>query len=366
MPQDLSINLEYYLTCCASSSPIPLSVSLDCNNITVFEGADGWIGATPVGGIAPYTYLWSDTSTSQYIYNLVPGTYSVTVTDGNSHIATASCTITQPDLLSLRFIGTPPLCPGGNGLYDIEISGGVPPYNYYWYINSNYYYNTSVSLPAGPYYLYVDDSIFYSTDISGVLTNPTSITAEMDGNNESYTGANDGTATVTASGGTPGYTYLWNTGATTVTITGLSIGVYTVIVTDSRGCTANFEYIVGSVVPKFLFYKPDASHYPFNSLDVIDQYNTGIFLNTDIEDRFPAIGTPSIATISIWFTLVSGGFVTDVFYADTTSSLSFWTDVEGWLQMNDYAGIVYDIGTDKWLIDDPKNISYVEIFNSTP
>ena len=52
---------------------------------------------------------------------------------------------------------------------------------------------------------------------------------------ETSPGANDGTASVAASGGVPPYTYLWNNGATTATITGLMPGTYTVVVTDNNG-----------------------------------------------------------------------------------------------------------------------------------
>src|SRR5207247_1513586 len=52
-------------------------------------------------------------------------------------------------------------------------------------------------------------------------------------------GGSDGTATANPSGGTPGYTFLWSTSATTQTITGLTAGTYTVTVTDSHGCTAS-------------------------------------------------------------------------------------------------------------------------------
>ena len=55
-------------------------------------------------------------------------------------------------------------------------------------------------------------------------------------------GGADGTATVTATGGEAPYTYLWNNGATTATITGLTAGNYSVAVTDANGCTRS-QYV---------------------------------------------------------------------------------------------------------------------------
>ncbi|NDC07665.1 MAG: hypothetical protein EBZ86_10195, partial [Synechococcaceae bacterium WB9_2_069] len=57
--------------------------------------------------------------------------------------------------------------------------------------------------------------------------------------NVTCNGLNNGTATVTAAGGTASYTYLWNSGATTSSLTNLSPGNYSVTVTDANGCTAN-------------------------------------------------------------------------------------------------------------------------------
>ncbi|MBK6902711.1 MAG: T9SS type A sorting domain-containing protein [Saprospirales bacterium] len=62
------------------------------------------------------------------------------------------------------------------------------------------------------------------------------------------TGANDGTATVNASGGTSPYTYAWSNGATTPTITGLANGTYNATVTDANGCEATASVVVALAV----------------------------------------------------------------------------------------------------------------------
>ena len=49
----------------------------------------------------------------------------------------------------------------------------------------------------------------------------------------------DGSATVSVSGGSPGYTFLWANGDTTATITNLAAGSYVVTVTDDNGCSVN-------------------------------------------------------------------------------------------------------------------------------
>src|SRR5688572_20571288 len=66
----------------------------------------------------------------------------------------------------------------------------------------------------------------------------------IDGTNESVDGADDGSATAIVVTGTGPYTYLWSTGATTQSITGLAGGVYTVTVTDARGRVRQASYRV--------------------------------------------------------------------------------------------------------------------------
>jgi hypothetical protein len=51
-------------------------------------------------------------------------------------------------------------------------------------------------------------------------------------------GGSDGTATATVTGGQPPFSFAWSNGATTATAGGLSIGTYTVTVTDGSGCTS--------------------------------------------------------------------------------------------------------------------------------
>ncbi|MBI1769648.1 MAG: SprB repeat-containing protein, partial [Bacteroidetes bacterium] len=51
----------------------------------------------------------------------------------------------------------------------------------------------------------------------------------------SCNGGNNGTATETAAGGTPSYTYSWSSGQTTSAVTNFSAGNYSVTVTDNNG-----------------------------------------------------------------------------------------------------------------------------------
>ncbi|HAV54102.1 MAG TPA: hypothetical protein DCX41_04105, partial [Aequorivita sp.] len=91
---------------------------------------------------------------------------------------------------------------------------------------------------------------FYNFSQEGVLYQNFSLpfSTVINKTDISCIGANDGTATAVASDfATPPYTYLWNTGATTETITNLSPGTYSVTVTSQEGCVANESVTIGTV-----------------------------------------------------------------------------------------------------------------------
>lgn len=67
-------------------------------------------------------------------------------------------------------------------------------------------------------------------------------------------GASDGTITAIPSDGCGGYTFEWNTGSTDASITGLSGGDYTVVVTDACGCTRSGTYTINQPEQLALYF----------------------------------------------------------------------------------------------------------------
>jgi hypothetical protein len=109
---------------------IILSVS---NNVLCFGGNNGSATVTPSGGSSPYSYLWSNSSTTQTVSNLTAGTYTVTVTDNIGCTKTAMVTITEPPLLQGCSPSLVNMCSGTAVLLPCCAgSGGTPPYSYSW------------------------------------------------------------------------------------------------------------------------------------------------------------------------------------------------------------------------------------------
>jgi hypothetical protein len=65
---------------------------------------DGWIAINISGGAPPFTFLWSNGSTSDSIYNLFAGTYSVIITDGNGCSSSISMNLTEAPLSTKEYV----------------------------------------------------------------------------------------------------------------------------------------------------------------------------------------------------------------------------------------------------------------------
>ncbi len=91
-----------------------------------------------VGGVQPYTYLWSNGANSSSINNLSNGTYSVVVTDANNCHAYDTFNVVSPSPLQATLTSTAITCGASNdATMQVSVNGGVPMYNYVWQFNTN-------------------------------------------------------------------------------------------------------------------------------------------------------------------------------------------------------------------------------------
>lgn len=228
-----------YQTTVAVTQPTPLAVSNTVTNVSCSGGSTGAITASASGGTPGYTYSWTPGGqTTASISNQPAGTYTVNVTDSKGCVTTASYTITQPTPLATVPTSTNVSCFGGNnGAASVTASGGTSPYTYSWSPSGGTSSSAS-GLPAGSYTLLVTDSKGCTVTQTVSITQPAALTATVTSTNETCDYLNNGTATITAAGGTPAYTYTWLPGnQSTSSISGLSNGTYTVILNDSKGCS---------------------------------------------------------------------------------------------------------------------------------
>jgi len=221
------------------SSAISASLTVG-QNVSCFGGSNGNADLTPAGGTIPYTYVWSNGTTTQDLVNIPAGTYTVTVTDANGCTTVQSASVTQPSAaLSMTTSMTQSVACFGQstGSASATVAGGTTPYTYLWSNGAN---TSSISgVAAGIYSVTVTDANGCTSQGSVSVTQPSaalssSITSSQQVN---CFGGNNGSVNLSVNGGTGPYTYSWNNGASTQDISNLSAGTYTVTVTDSRGCT---------------------------------------------------------------------------------------------------------------------------------
>ena len=208
------------------------------SNVSCFGFADGGATASGTGGTQPFTYNWSNGAVTASISGVVVGTYSVTVTDANGCTDSSAVTITEPVILAVTaLLDSNVTCNGfSDGGVSSTVSGGTMPYTYLWSTGATTASMTGI--PAGTYSVTVTDANGCTDSASTTVNEPALlVAATVVDSNVSCNGFIDGGATASASGGTPGYNYLWSNSATTASITGVSAGVYTVTVTDLNGCT---------------------------------------------------------------------------------------------------------------------------------
>ena len=220
-------------------------------NISCHGLSNGAIDLEVHGGTAPYSFVWSNSATTEDISNLTAGTYSVTVTDTNGCTTSNSTTLTEPDTLdpvSISPTGTGGYniaCHGeASGVINTTVNGGTPPYSYLW-LPTNDTIPNLIHLTAGTYFLTVTDANGCTDTTSVPLSQPDTIVPLLSsvsfsgGANITCAGNSDGTDTVSVSGGTMPYSYFWSTSDTTAIVTGLSAGPISVHIVDANGCSVD-------------------------------------------------------------------------------------------------------------------------------
>ncbi len=230
-------------TACTSMDSITVIVGSVAASLTTIDplcngDTTGSITTTTTG--SNYNYLWSTGDTTANLTNIGAGTYVLTVSLGSCQ-DTLSAVLAEPTVIGLSLSSsTNPTCNGDTtGIITIANSGGTTPYTYVWSNGATTQDLNNVS--AGTYNVTLTDDNGCTESLSVVLTEPSAISVSYSTTNVSCGGSNDGTATATPTGGTPGYTYFWDVTAsnqTTATATNLTANTYSVTVTDLEGCMA--------------------------------------------------------------------------------------------------------------------------------
>lgn len=228
----------------------PINISTNKVDVDCFGASTGTATANASGGTGNLTYTWNTIpeQTGPNATGLSAGTYTVTVQDENNCTLVANVTINQPQnpLLVNATSQINADCFGAaTGSATVQATGGNPGYSYAWNTTPPQTGVTATNLSAGTYNVVVTDQNGCTTNTNVVIGEPDNplslnIVTQTDVN---CFGQNTGSATVAGSGGTPGYTYTWNTNPATngASISNVTAGEYTVTVQDNNGCSAQLS-----------------------------------------------------------------------------------------------------------------------------
>lgn len=230
--------------------PCNIQLSLTGTDLLCHGDNSGAVSVNLQNAATPVQYSWSNGANSPQLTGVGAGSYTLNILDANGCTASASITLSEPDVLTATVSanqyagGWNVSCHGAaDAVVDVQVQGGTAPYTYAW---SNGATTASISgLTAGTYSVLATDANGCSISASVVLSEPAALTSNTSaatfagGWNVGCNGANDGSANFAVQGGTAPYTYAWSNGANTASVSGLSAGTYTVVATDANGCSTS-------------------------------------------------------------------------------------------------------------------------------
>jgi len=258
------------------TQPSDIYTTLTNVNVSCAGNSDGSINLNISGGTPPFSYQWSDNSTTEDIISLAGGQYIVTVTDSHNCLHSDSVTINVPLPLSASLIAVPVQCYGwSNGSINLTPDGGTVPYQYLWSYGQT---TEDISgLASATYFVTVTDNNSCSvTDSAQVVQPPSSIDVSSVTAPVVCYGGNNGSVNITVSGGISPYAYIWSDSSTNEDATGLASGIYTVTISDNNLCNLTFsETVSGPLAPVSAYSSVTNVNCNGNSTGAIDILVTG-------------------------------------------------------------------------------------------
>lgn len=216
----------------------PSKIIVSTNTVTKpnCDENNGLAVVSASGGIAPYTYSWTNGDQGVIADSLQSGIYVVTVTDINGCSNEGSATVSDQEGATILVDNVVDVnCFGEeNGSISVSLLGGQQPYTILW---SNGDQTEDIfGLQAGPYEIFV-------TDANGCFAVQTiEVTQPSESNISVIThpancGGTNGLATATINNGTPPYNYIWPNATGPSNQTGaLAPGIHTLYVIDGNTC----------------------------------------------------------------------------------------------------------------------------------
>jgi gliding motility-associated-like protein len=217
--------------------PQPLQVLEAIEDVSCKFGSDGSIRLDISGGAGSYRVQWSNGQSGAEVTGLRAGTYTVFVLDENSCFESLTYVIEEPEeALSISASGSFELC-GLDDVMELEltVAGGTAPYSFNWSHGAQT--KDLYDIAPGDYTVLVTDAKGCVVEETFNIPSPSSpMNVQLEGKLAICSNDERGRISAHITGGEAPFTFLWSNGATTPGIADLGPGVYTVEVTDAKGC----------------------------------------------------------------------------------------------------------------------------------
>lgn len=262
----------------ATINPIGLAINSSVTNVACYGAATGSITLSP-SGTPPYTVTWSTGASGLIIDQLVAGAYSYTVSDDGGCTTSGTKTITQNDSITVTASVVDVTCyNAATGSIALSASGGSGNYSYLW----NEFSTPTpilIQINAGTYTYTVIDSSNCQVVGNVTVSQPNDLYIQVTTVDASCSGGANGSATAVAIGGTPPYTYTWQSN---INPSSLAPGAYIITVNDACNQeSAHFSIGNGGFgISTFDVYNPTCHNYNDGGIEIYACGGTGNYTYT--------------------------------------------------------------------------------------
>jgi gliding motility-associated-like protein len=287
-------------------------ISATTTSVNCYGESTGAITTTVIAGSA-CTYTWSNGSLSPNISNLPSGMYVLTVKDASNCITVQAIGIVEPNngiTLGVALV-TNISCFGTNsGSASVNATGGSPAYTYTW-LPTGGNDAMATNLSAQAYTVLATDNGGCTTHTVINITNLTSSPLQVvtESNKGIICEQKNGTIIARVTGGTPAYNYQWNTGTSNnETLSGISEGTYSLVVTDAYGCKDTLEVILACkyelIIPQLITPNGDGRNdklqikaiadYPNSKLEIFNRWGSLVYVKLNYNNEWDGKSNVSI------------------------------------------------------------------------
>jgi len=245
-----------------------------------YGASDGSIAINPSGGMGSLSYYWlNGTGTSDSLYGLSSGIYTLVVSDSLLCVETFNFFLTEPDSLIISFSNFQDslACYGEVTVLNLMISGGTAPFSVVWNDGDT---NQQRIIGAGNYSCTV-------TDVNGCIATESFVIIEPEllSINLTYseiTCDQGATASISVNGGVEPIDIFWSTGETLMLIDSLWGTIYWVAVTDSCGNSASDTFEVFPYVLETSVFYDDSTNVGVVEIDTCSSVGAFTYQWVDI------------------------------------------------------------------------------------